>query len=261
MRYSFTGSLDTIENQITQRQQQLNRLASTADNFVSVQDMHTRKLYELQNHNKELLENNNVATIFDFLRSINRGNAYTAMNFAFRDSVRNNDHGIVRVRLDGSGTYRAFFNFLMVLEQSKPITRVTDVRMAPAGQDFASLNRVNYEMNVDFYYARGTTRTDPDLLINTSVPPRLYNPFYALVHQVPPNTDGLVNVDDSRLVGLVRAGAYIIDQNNEMRFVPVGSRVYLGTLQSVNMNERTAAFRLNRGGIRDVVVMRIDRAE
>lgn len=198
-----------------------------------------------------------MATVYDFLRSINRGLAHTSMNFALRDSVLLSDHGIIRVRLDVEGTYRGLFNFLTILEQSKPITKVTDIRVAPRGELHA-LDRVRYEMNVDFYYARGTSRSDPDLIINTSIAPRIYNPFYPLIHAVPENEQNLPNVERSRLIGLVTNGAYIIDQTNQMRFIPVGGQVYLGSLVRVNMNEETATFRLNRGGIADVVVLRIN---
>lgn len=261
LRFSFSEDLLQQERQIQQKQQRLTQLSATADSYPEVQMMTNVSRYEFENHAKELMASSNVADVYEFLHRINRGAAFTSMNFALRDSVRNNDHGIIRVRLDGDGTYRALFNFLTILEQSKPITRITDIRMAPEGTETESLNRVRYEMNVDFYYARGGTSTNPDMLIRTSVPTRIYNPFYALVHQVPPNTDNLPDAERSRLVGLVRAGAYLIDQTGEMRFIPLGGQVYLGNLNRVNMNEQTAVFRLNRGGIRDEIVLRINESE
>lgn len=260
LRFSFAQEILEQESLINQKENEVSRLSATADNFTQVQEMNIAIRFELENHNKELLPSSNVATVYEFLDRVNRGSAYTTMNFAFRDSVRNNDHGMLQVRLDGDGTYRALFNFLTILEQSKPIVRVTDIRLAPEGSNRESLNRVRYEMNVDFYYARGGTQTDPEMLVRTSVPRRLYNPFYALVHEVPPNEDNLPDIERSRLVGLVRSGAYIIDQANELRFIPVDGPVYLGSMLRVNMNEQTAEFRLNRGGIRDLVVLRINES-
>lgn len=258
LNYNFGGEHENLQSQITRKERELRQFTTKANDFVMIQDRHARIIYELENHNKELLANNSVATVYDFLRSINRGLAYTSMNFALMDSVRNADHGIVQVRLDGAGTYRGLFNFLTILEQSKPITRITQLRLAPESGEYDKLERVRFEMMVDMYYARGTTTTSPDLTINTSIAPRLYNPFYPLIHSLPENDRSLVNVDDSRIVGLVQNGAYLVDQSRQMRFLQVGDAVFLGTLFRVNMNERTATFRLNRGGIADLVVLRIN---
>jgi hypothetical protein len=261
LRLNVGEDLGPLLVQIENKQRELRQLTSTADNFVSVQEMTLRRRYEAENHNKELLADNNVATVFDLLDDINSGIAFTSMNFSFRDSVRSNDHGILRVSVNGEGTYRNLFNFLTILEQSKPITRVTNIRMAPDGSSYVTLNRVRFEMDIGFYYARGTTPASPELLTRRQVPDQIHNPFYALIHPIPENTEGLPDADRSRLIGLTRTGAYIIDQSNEFKFLPVGSRVFLGTLQQINMNERSAVFRLNRGGIADVVVLRINETD
>jgi hypothetical protein len=261
LRLNVGEDLAPLQLQIETKQRELQQLSATADNFVNAQQMTIRKRFEAENHNKELLTDNNVAVVFNLLDDINQGIAFTSMNFSFRDSVRSNDHGILRVSVNGEGTYRNLFNFLTILEQSKPITRVTNIRMAPESSSFVTLNRVRFEMDIGFYYARGTTPASPEMLTRRQVPDQIHNPFYALIHPIPENEDGLPDVDRSRLIGLTRVGAYIIDQNNEFKFLPQGSRVFLGTLQQINMNDRTAVFRLNRGGIGDVVVLRINETD
>jgi hypothetical protein len=261
LRLNVGDDLEPLKLQIENKQRELQQLSATADNFITVQEMTVRKRYEAENHNKELLADNNVATVFTILDDINSGIAFTSMNFSFRDSVRSNDHGILRISVNGEGTYRNLFNFLTILEQSKPITRVSNVRMAPDGSSYVTLNRVRFEMELGFYYARGTTPASPEMLTRRQVPDQIHNPFFALIHPIPENTDGLPDVDRSRLIGLTRAGAYIIDQNNEFKFLPQGSRVFLGTLQQINMNDRSAVFRLNRGGISDTVVLRINETD
>ncbi len=260
IKYNMNSVLIEQETQITQKQRDFNRFQAKADDFLPIQDRHARIRFEAENHPKELFANNSVATIFDFLRSINRGLAYTTMNFALRDSVIQPNYGIVRVRLDGEGTYRGLFNFLSVLEHSKPITRITEIRIAPVGR-VEDLNRVNFEMNVDFYYARGTTKSNPDLLINTNITPFPYNPMRPLLHGIPPNTLNQTDVERSTIVGLTNNGAYLIDQNREFKFIPLNGQVYLGSLQSINMNEGTATFRLNKGGIAEVVVRKINETD
>lgn len=254
--WTMDAQIEEQEKTISTKETELTQLATKANDYLLIQERHTTIKYQAENATKELLVDNNAATIFDYLSKINSGPAFTGMNFSLRDSVLNADHGIVRVAVDGRGEYSNFYNFLLMLEQSKPIARITDIRIAPLAET-TQLSDVVFQMNVEFYYARGATKSNPDLLINTTIPQRLYNPLYPLVHEVPSNDQNLPNVDQSRLVGLTGTGAYIIDQTGEFMFLPVGSRVYLGRLQSVNPSRNTATFELNRGGISDSVVLRI----
>ena len=258
--YSMDSVISEQEAEITQKQAQLDQLETKANDYLIVQERHATLKYQYDNHNKELLIDNNVATVYEYLRRINRGPAFTVMNFSLQDSLLNEDHGIIRVRLDGVGDYDSFYNFLMILEQSKPISRVTNIRLAPTN-NLKDLDEVQFEMNVQMYYARGNTGTDPELLINTSIPQRLYNPLYPLVHEIPENTQNLPDVDLLQLIGLTSNGAYIIDQNREFLFLPTGSQVYLGRLTRVNQNQNSATFSLNRGGITDVVTLRVNQTQ
>lgn len=252
MTYAMDSTLIDQEREISQKQSQLNQLTTKASDYVMIQDRHTTLKYRYENHNKELLENNDIATVFEYLRRINEDHAATVMNFSLQDSVLRPDHGILQVRLDGTGPYRNFFNFLTILEQSKPIARITNLRVAPV-TEIDRIDDINFEMNIHFYYARGNTRSDPDLLIISSVPERIHNPMHALVHESPPNISNLPEVDVLRVIGLSASGIYIIDQNGAFKFLPTGSQVYLGRLTRVNLNNNTATFDMNRGGIRETL--------
>ena len=258
--YSMDSVISEQEVEITQKQGQLDQLNTKANDYLIIQERHATQKYQYDNYNKELLIDNNVATVYEYLRRINRGPAYTVMNFSLQDSVLHEDHGIIRVRLDGMSDYDSFYNFLMVLEQSKPISRVTNIRIVPTNNQ-TDLDEVQFEMNVQMYYARGITESDPELLINTTIPQRLYNPLYPLVHEVPSNTQNLPDVDALQLIGLTSNGAYIIDQNREFMFLPTGSQVYLGRLSRVNLTQNTATFNLNRGGIADVVTLSVNQSQ
>lgn len=257
LTYKMDMEIYEQRSELEQKRGTLNTLTTKANDYLMIQERHGAKKFESDNHNKELFADNNVATIYDYLRQINRGPAYTSMNFALRDSVLNPDHGIIRVRLDGEGPYNNLFNFLTILEQSKPISRITNVRIVPRNL-VEELNMVQFEMEADFYYARGGSISNSELVINSLIPPRVHNPLFPIIHRVAENTANLPDTERLRLVGLTGNGAYIIDQNGEFMFLPVGSRVYLGSLQRVNLNQKSATFRLNRGGIPDTVVLTIN---
>lgn len=87
------------------------------------------------------------------------------------------------------------------------------------------------------------------------------NPFYPMVHPVPPNEDGLVDVEKSRLIALSTGKAFVKNQDRDVVELNIGDAVYLGTLRKVDQKQQTATFLLNRGGIYDWVTLSIEETE
>lgn len=85
-----------------------------------------------------------------------------------------------------------------------------------------------------------------------------YDPFKPLIlSQLPPNLEGLLNVDQAKLVALTNKSAFIIDQKGEMKEMKVGSKVYLGYLSKIDLNRGKVIFELNKGGIYSTVVLQL----
>ncbi len=73
--------------------------------------------------------------------------------------------------------------------------------------------------------------------------------FYPLIHNIPPNTEGLINAEQSRLIGLTAEKIFLMDQAGALQELQVGDEVYLGSLSSINQQTQSAVFVLNKGGI------------
>ncbi|MCF7822728.1 MAG: LysM peptidoglycan-binding domain-containing protein [Candidatus Marinimicrobia bacterium] len=83
-----------------------------------------------------------------------------------------------------------------------------------------------------------------------------YDPFQPLIlSQLPPNVDGLLNVDQAKLVALTNKSAFILDQKGVMQEMKVGSKVYLGYLSKIDLNRGRVMFELNKGGIYSTAVL------
>ena len=213
------------------------------------------------------------------MRTINPGQAQTSLNFTLIDSVLQDQYGIIRVKLSGGGTYDAFYNFMSILEQSKPMTKITDIRIS-AQTDNAGTEFVLYEATLNFYFTRATSIVNPALLINFDTPRAIHNPFNPLVRfepsrgsspepiltdtssppansGPPPNREGLPDINRSTLVGLVRSGVYLEDQQRQIVYIPIGGRVYLGTLEEISLSRKTATFRITRGTQSEIVTLQI----
>ncbi|MEX1055488.1 MAG: hypothetical protein WED81_05630 [Rhodothermales bacterium] len=79
------------------------------------------------------------------------------------------------------------------------------------------------------------------------------NPFFpAIMETIPPNTYGLIDVEQSELVSIVGEKAVFQDSKG-IRSVAVGEKVYLGVVTHVDAATGVVRATLNKGGITDNV--------
>jgi hypothetical protein len=52
---------------------------------------------------------------------------------------------------------------------------------------------------------------------------------------------------------------FIVDEGGSVQSLTVGDDVYLGSLQSIDINNKSATFNLNKGGITELVTLEIER--
>ncbi len=253
---------EDIENE-TERSEQLSAeledVQRSAAMFPTVQANYNTELYTRLNHPKELFRDHSSSNLYNYLQELNRDISFTELNYSLSDSVLQNDHGIVNVNIQGEGRYENLVNFLYRMEFSRPLIQVRSVQIDNI-TDLERLDRVNFQVALGAYYRRGSwTNYRAELEPSGPLGQILHNPYYPLIHEVPANVEGLPNVDDSRLVVLTGTRAHILDQTGTLQRLSIGDRVYLGRLSSINMNRGEAVFELDRGGIRDRVVLSLQQ--
>ncbi len=248
--------IEAYQRVITTRERDLSTFKAKAEGFDIIRETYIRTLYRRENYNKELFRNNNVADIYDFVRRMNDGPAFTIMNFSLVDSVVTPDHGYVTIQVDGEAPYRNFYTFISRLEQSRPIMRISKLQIQPKSE-VDRLQDIVFTFTARVYYARGATQTTNQRTILAGVPVLRHNPLAPLIHAIPGNADNLTNVEASRLVAVTASSVFVVDQTGRMVRIDQGGRVYLGFLERISQNAATATFRLNKGGIEDIVTLRI----
>ena len=87
------------------------------------------------------------------------------------------------------------------------------------------------------------------------------NPFFPLImDRLPPNTHGLINIEQAQLVSIVGNRA-IFKEEEAYRSVGQGEDVYLGQITEVDPTEGRVKARLNKGGIIDAVELYLQTGE
>ena len=255
----FVSDIQDTEEQIVELNAELQDVQNSAEMFAQAQANYNEALYVRLNHPKELFLNHSSSSLYNYLQALNRDLSFTGLNYSLSDSTLQEDHGIINVTIQGEGRYENLANFIYRLEYSRPLIQINSVQLDNI-TDLERLENVNFQISLGAYYRRGNwTNYLAELEPSGPLGSILHNPYYPLIHEVPPNVENLPNVDQSRLVVLTGSRAHIIDQTGTLQRLNIGDRVYLGRLTAINLQRGEAVFQLNRGGIRDRVVLTVEQ--
>lgn len=255
----FSGEIEETNERLTLLKRDRDYLTEITEMYPTVEANYYDAVYSRENHPKELFSGNNTSQIYNYLHQLNTGNATTQLNFSYIDSLQRDNYGIVNFTVRGEGRYQNLMNFIYRIEFSRPLIQVNSINFGGIS-DAERLDRVTFEISMGAYYRRGDWsefRAIPEMILADGE--RVHNPYYPLIHSVPPNTDNLLDVENSRLVVLRQNRVHISDQNGRIQQLAVGDRVYLGRLSSINMARGEVTFNMNRGGIADRYVLSLEQ--
>jgi hypothetical protein len=164
------------------------------------------------------------------------------------------------MEVTGQGYYRNFINFVRQIELSKPLNKVGQVSVNPINE-LDSYGKVNYQFSLQSFYDRVKLLGETDLTINNNLLGSVYNPFYPFIRSVKDNEENLVNVENSELLAISSDKVFLLDQQGIMQRLSEGDEVYLGRLSSIDLDEGTASFTLNKGGIVERITLQVNNDE
>jgi Tfp pilus assembly protein PilO len=253
-------TLENLEQNVEQSRQELNQKQQKADQLPMLENRFNEAKKFFNNYNKGLYPNSNEDNVYDFLDRVSTGSAYTEFTFSFSDSTAYNRYGIISMKVTGQGYYRNFINFIRQVELSKPLNKVSQVTVNPINE-LDSYGKVNYQFSLDSFYDRVKLLGEADLAIHNNLLGSIYNPFYPAIRSVKANENNLVNVENSKLLAISSNKIFLLDQQGIMQRLSKGDEVYLGRLSSININEGTASFTLNKGGLVERITLQVNNDE
>ncbi len=252
-------------NDLTTELESLNRDYSTKteirDQYPPLLERYNKARDIVQNFDKKLYSSNNPDDVYDYLSEINDENLELFYDFTYQDSTSNNQYGILRSRIVGTGIYSDFVTFINKIENSLYLNKIENVSITP-GVGETTQDYVNFNMTLNSYYQKITFETAEDIQqkfrIDSTI--SVFNPLKPLVlSAVPANTDNLTNIEQSRLIGLTSTRIFIIDQNGETQILKPGDKVYLGYLREIDSENKEVIFNLDKGGIQEIFTLKVER--
>ncbi|CAN5260450.1 hypothetical protein BH23BAC3_BH23BAC3_11900 [soil metagenome] len=250
--------IEQLEEQIEIDQADYNSKREIADKVPSLEVQFEQSKSFIENFDKTLFRTNNPDQVYRFL-SILSDTDPIVFDFVFNDSTNTDRYGIVTSQLTGRGPYSAVLNFLTRIENSEPVQKIENLVISPVSQ-VNEYNYVTFNFRLSSYYDRlnlFNARNTPG--ISERIAFASHNPFFPHIRNIEPNTDELVSVEQSQLVGIGNGVVYLLDQNGALQTLRERDRVYLGRLETININQGNATFRLNKGGIVELVSLEVNR--
>jgi len=247
-----------LEEEIERKQSEYNNKSEIAEGLPELEEKFMSSKEFIENFDKTLFQTSNPDRIYRFLTLLSNTDP-VEFDFTFSDSTSFDRYGVVTSDIAGRGSHRAVINFLTRIENSEPVQKINKLVLLPVNQE-SEYNYVSFTFSLTSYYDKMkffNASNTPGISEKISV--ASHNPFFPHIRDVNPNTNNLVNVEKSQLVGIGNDMIYLIDQNGSMQTMKERDRAYLGRLETININEGYARFRLNKGGIIETITLEVER--
>lgn len=249
--------IEDLEQEVDQKQSELQNKQQIADRYPTVLNQFEQANSYLEDFDKSLYPDNNEDRVYHFLNTINNGSAYTDFTFSFQDSTTNERHGVMSMQVTGEGYYRNVNNFIRRIELSSPLNKIEGIQINPINQ-LEDYGRVNYTFTLKSLYDRQAGFENTSMAVTNDILGSVYNPFFPLIRAVEENTENLINVEASSLIAVSSNRVFMLDQSGMLQKISPGDDVYLGKLRSINVNQGTANFVLNKGGIIEQITRQVN---
>lgn len=264
IKFVQVAKIDDLEATYSAKQSDLNSKRATSDAFPELNQKYLQAVSIIENYDKSLFQSPDPEAVYDYLSYLSNSstNSQVFFDYTFNDSTRREKYGIINSTIIGYGAYSNVVNFINKLENSQLLNKVTFLSVLPVSRNSEELNDVTFNLRIASYYERLPIQKNAPDMRNLSMDGTIstFNPFYPIIqYTLPPNDENLINVEQSRLIGLTGNRIFIVDQGGNIHALRKGDKVYLGVLESMDINKKTATFNLNKGGIKEIVTLEIER--
>lgn len=250
------SKIENLSNSLEEKRQSLEEKNQKAARYEPMQERYREARQILDNLSKVLNDYGSPNDVYDYLDEMNRGVADVQLNYTYRDTVQNNRYGIIRTAIQGYGEYEKFNNFIMNIEQNRPLHKVRNLNISPNGET-AEEEDVQFSFVMESFISSDTVMQKQSYTLDKRDYNISHNPFFPLIRDIPANEQGLPNVEQSRIAGITPNSVFLLDQNGNLKRLQVGDRVFLGRLTDINFKQRSATFSLNKGGIVEEITLEV----
>ncbi|MFC1558166.1 hypothetical protein ACFL40_02295 [candidate division KSB1 bacterium] len=189
-------------------------------------------------------------------------NSTVKFDFAFLENTVKEGYRFSKYNITGEGPYSRVYGFIDKIEKAKNLYKIKLLNMQGKEGTSEKTGRpvtvINFSFILEAYSAFEDDDVDSEAMISYTYKKPLVNPFNPLVKKnIPPNTKGLIEVENARLEAISYDMILIRDSKGRFTSLKTGDEVYLGYLTKINPEKSEAVFTLNKGGLIEKVILKI----
>lgn len=253
--------IESLTEELSSLNTDYNSKVQIRDQYQPLIERYNKAKEIVLGYDKKLFKSNNPDDVYNYLSEINSSNLELYYDYSFRDSVALTQYGILNSSINGAGIYADFVNFLNKIENSALLNKIENVSISPA-PNLGSVEYVNFSLTLKSYYQKVKIGEENEIenpyKLNAEV--SIFNPLKPLIlESVPLNDENLVDVEQSRLIGLTSTRVFLINQEGKTKTLKPGDKVYLGYLKEINIQNNEVVFNLDKGGIQELFTLEVKR--
>lgn len=218
----------------------------------------------LQNRKYNIPYNLPQSDFFDFVNKVSFSfSPDSYVNIEYNDTETGANFNIYNYTLNGVADFNDLNTLIYAIEESKLLKKISAVELTnnvKVDKDGTPHYLVNFKFKVAVYFSDNDRFYVKNFTENSLVPNPVYDIFYPLIrNEIPPNKEGLLDVQSASLLALIPDGAFLVDANGNTYLLWEGDKVYLGYLTNINYQTNEVSFVLNKGGIIESVTLKLDK--
>lgn len=218
----------------------------------------------LQNRKYNIPFNLPQSDFFDFVNKVSFSfSPDSYVNIEYNDTETGANFDIYNYTLNGIADFNDLNTLIYAIEESKLLKKISAVDLTnnvKVDTDGTPHYLVNFKFKVAVYFSNNDRFYVKNFTENSLVPNPVYDIFYPLIrNEIPPNKEGLLDVQSASLLALIPDGAFLVDANGNTYLLWEGDKVYLGYLTNINYQTNEVSFVLNKGGIIESVILKLDK--
>lgn len=263
LNFTYGESLERLDKDVEKKEIRLKQLGVVLADYDYMQDKLNQTLRKWDFYPKTLLPENSVHETYRYLETISSRRAGFDYEFKLSGISQSEDVIIANYQLKGNGNYRNINRFIQFLEKSKPMYKIVSLQLTRSAGGQGSDNDIKVTLKFKGMFVSGDKEElikddDPFILSSSNFSTR-YDPFRpSVLNKLPPNRENLLEVERARVIAILKGLAYIQDQGGNMLTMRVGDRIYLGLIEKIDLKKSEVIFAMNRGGIFDRVVLKLE---
>lgn len=189
----------------------------------------------------------------------------THIDIEYQELKKDRDFNYYIYKVSGIGQYNDLYSLLYAIEQSRELKKIKNFTVSnyiSVDEDGIPTYMVNFNFQTYVYFANDDRFTTTNFVENNLQPVPVYDFFYPLIrNELPPNSDGLLDVTSAKLLALIPEGAFIADSRGNTFMLWEGDQVYLGYLTKIDYENNQVTFILNKGGIIEKIYLKLEKED